>query len=110
MAQPAYLTASDTSSSTLYVPNLHVTPFNIGLGAIVVSGTPTYTVEHTFDNIFASDFSPATATWFPHASLANIVNQNRDGNYAFPIQALRIRVAASTGIVRLVVLQAGIKQ
>ena len=31
MAQPAYLTASDTSSSTLYVPNLHVTPFNIGL-------------------------------------------------------------------------------
>jgi len=94
MAQPAYLTASDTSSSTLYVPNLHVTPFNIGLGAI----------------IFAPGFSPATATWFPHASLANIVNQNRDGNYAFPIQALRIRVAASTGIVRLVVLQAGIKQ
>jgi hypothetical protein len=110
MARPAYLSASNTNPSLVYTPNLHVTPFNIGLGAIVTSGAPTYRVEHTFDNVFASTFNPATATWFPHASLNNVVNQNADGNYAFPIQGLRVRVTSGTGAVQLTVLQAGVKQ
>ena len=110
MAQPAYLTATDTAVSRVYPANLYVTPFNIGLGAVVVSGTPTYTVEHTFDDVYAPGFNPATATWFPHASIVNVVATNRDGNYAFPVQGLRIRVASGTGAVRLTVLQAGVKQ
>jgi hypothetical protein len=110
MARPSYLVATQAAESPLYAPNLHVTPFNIGLGAIVVSGSPTYTVEHTFDDIYSPTFNPATATWFPHASMASVVAVNRDGNYAFPIQGLRIRVTAGSGSVRLVVLQAGISQ
>ena len=110
MAQPAYLTASNSAPSGVFAPNLHVTPFNIGLGAVVTSGSPTYRVEHTFDNIYAANFNPATATWFPHASVVNIAGTNADGNYAFPVQGLRVRVTAGTGAVRLTVLQAGIKQ
>ncbi len=43
-------------------------------------------------------------------SMAGVVAVNRDGNYAFPIRAIRIRVTAGTGTVRLAVIQAGIKQ
>ena len=110
MARPVYLQASDTSASTVHRPNWHVTPFNIGLGAVVVSGTPTYRVEHTFDDVYADGFSPATAAWFSHASLVSVVNANADGNYAFPIQGIRLRVIAGTGDVRLTILQAGISQ
>lgn len=110
MARPAYLRCTDGSPSNVYTPNLHVTPFNIGLGATVVSGAPTYRVEHTFDAVFEPGFNPATAVWFPHASMGSIVNQNADGNYAFPIQGLRVRVLSGTGTVQLVVLQAGRKQ
>ncbi len=112
MAIPAYLTASNGADSSAWVANVHVTPLNIGLGAVVVSGTPTYTVQHTFDNVLPAtgNFDPSTVTWFDHASMASVVAVNRDGNYAFPVRAIRIRVTAGTGTVRLAVIQAGIKQ
>lgn len=112
MAIPAYITASNGADSTVYVPNLHVTPFNIGLGAVVVSGSPTYTVEHTFDNVQVNngDFNPSAVTWFAHASMASVVAVNRDGNYAFPVRGIRIRVTSGTGTVRLAIVQAGRKQ
>jgi hypothetical protein len=112
MAIPAYLTASDGTDSSAWVANIHVTPFNIGLGAVVVSGAPTYTVQHTFDNVLPAtgNFDASTVTWFDHASMAGVIAVNRDGNYAFPVRAIRIRVTAGTGTVRLAVIQAGIKQ
>ena len=111
MARPAELRVSTVSAtSDPWRTNLHVTPFNIGLGAVVVSGTPTYRVEHTFDDVYAENFNPATAAWFSHASLVSVVNANADGNYAFPIQALRLRLIAGAGDVRLTILQAGISQ
>lgn len=110
MARPVYLSVTSTAApSNVHRPNLHTTPFNIGLGAIVVSGTPTYTVEHTFDDVFASTFNPATATWFPHAQLAAKVS-TLDGNYAFPVQGIRVKMDSGSGEVRLVLLQAGISQ
>lgn len=109
MALPSFLTATDAAASNVFPPNLNVTPFNIGLGAIITAGTPTYTVEHTFDNVFSRGFNPATATWFPHASLA-AQTTSKDGNYAFPVQGIRIRVTAGTGTVQLAILQAGVKQ
>lgn len=112
MAIPAYLTASNGADSDVYVPNLHVTPFNIGMGAVVVSGTPTYTVQHTFDNVQVTkgNFDPSTVTWFDHASMASVVAINKDGNYAFPVRGIRVRVTSGTGSVRLAIIQAGIKQ
>lgn len=112
MAVPAYITAANGADSTVYVPNLHVTPFNIGLGAVVVSGSPTYTVQHTFDNVQVTNgtFDPTTVTWFDHASMAAVVAVNKDGNYAFPVRGIRIRVTSGTGSVKLAIIQAGMKQ
>jgi hypothetical protein len=107
MARPVYLTVSSTATpSPVHRPNLHTTPFNIGLGA-KVSGTPNYTVQHTFDDVFAENFSPGTATWFPHANLESRVS-SADGNYAFPVQGIRVIMNSGSGSVDLVILQAGI--
>ena len=111
MARRAELVVSTVSTtSDPWRTNLHVTPFNIGLGGVVVSGTPTYRVEHTFDDVYADNFNPATAAWFSHASLVSVVNANADGNYAFPITGIRLRLLSGTGEVRLSILQAGITQ
>lgn len=74
--------------------------FGIGFG-VVVSGTITYTVQHTFDDIY----NPAvTPTWFNHAYVA-AQTANMDGNYAFPIAAMRIISTAGTGTATITILQ-----
>lgn len=73
--------------------------FNIGLGC-VITGTATYSVQHTFDDIYNPAITP---TWFTHAFIA-AATTNQDGNYAFPVAALRLNVTASTGTVTLTVL------
>jgi hypothetical protein len=85
------------------------TPFNVGIGVVIPAGSSaTYTVEHTFDDVFAPTFNPATAVWFPHATLA-AKSTSSDGNYAFPVAATRINAAAVTGSVIFNVRQAGAK-
>ena len=74
--------------------------FGIGFG-VVVDGTITYTVQHTFDNVLDSTVTP---TWFDHDDLAG-ETANQDGNYAFPIRGIRINNTAGTGSTTLTVLQ-----
>jgi hypothetical protein len=98
---------STTGVSSPIPMNLNTSPFNIGFGCIV-SATATYTVQHTFDDVFSSSFDPSTATWFNHSSVASATT-NQDGNYAFPVKAIRLNVAANTGTVTLIAIQAGIQ-
>lgn len=83
-------------------------PFNVGIAVVLSSGaTLTYTVEHTFDDVFAKDFDASTATWFPNSSLTS-KSASLDGNYAFPIMAVRLNVTAYTdGNATMTVIQAG---
>lgn len=70
--------------------------FSVGFGIKLGGGTMTYTVQHTFDDPFAANFDPATAKWYNHATVAAIANVDSDGNYAFPVRAVRVNVTAHT--------------
>jgi hypothetical protein len=74
--------------------------FKVALGA-VVSGTVTYTIQHTFDNILDPTVTP---TWFNHDSMVDLT-ANEDGNYFFPVRGTRVNLTAGTGTVTLTVLQ-----
>jgi len=87
--------------------NLNTSPFNVGIGCNITSGSPTYTVQHTFDDVFAPTFDPATATWYDHPTL-NAAIADADGNYAFPVTAIKV-VVTGTGVVQMTVIQAGIQ-
>lgn len=58
--------------------------FNIGFGCTVGTGTPTYTVQHTYDGV----------AWFNHASVA-AETTSQDGAYTSPISAIRLLWAAA---------------
>jgi len=75
-------------------------PFNVGMGA-VVSGTVTYNVEHTFDDVYNATVTPVA---FTHSTMIG-QTINTDGNYAFPIRAIRVNVTAGTGSTTLTILQ-----
>lgn len=107
--RPVRVTLSSATSSNPIPLDTYADPFNVGFSVVLAPGsTLTYTVEHTFDDVFAPTFSPATATWFPNSG-ASAKTTSVDGNYAFPVTAIRLRVSAYTsGAANFTVIQAGI--
>lgn len=103
--RPAIVTSSGVSTSPLVVTDYIQTPFNASISTIV-TGTATYTVQHTFDDVFASGFDPATATWYPHDIAAMVdATTNQNSNYSAPIRACRVNQTVGSGSVRLTYLQ-----
>ena len=90
-----------TGSSSAIVVNTNTNPINIGFG-VIVTGTATYTVQHTFD-----DPAVGFSTWFDHPTVADQTT-NQDGNYAFPVTGIRLTVTAGNGNATLKLIQAGI--
>lgn len=84
----------------------YISPFNIGFG-VKVTGTVNYTVQHTFDDVQANGYTPASGTWYNHPDVA-AQTANADGNYAFPVTAIRLNVASGSGSATLTAIQAGI--
>ena len=93
---------TNTGSSSAIVVNTNTNPCNIGFGVTVDSGSPTYTVQHTFD-----DPAVGFTTWFDHPTVAGETT-NQDGNYAFPITGVKVVISSGTGVVTMKLVQAGI--
>jgi len=95
------VTSQTGAGSTGWVPvDYTQNQFGIGFG-VVTSGTVNYTVQHTFDDVFDPTVTP---TAFDHSAVA-AQTTNKDGNYAFPIAAVRVTVNSGTGSATLTVLQ-----
>lgn len=96
--------SSATTGSPLGI-DYHENGFGVGFGCVISAGAVlTYKIQHTFDPIFSPDYT-GTATWFDHSTVTG-KTANQDGNYAFPIMAMRLNVTAYTsGNVTVTVLQ-----
>ena len=98
---------------------------NIGVGVTVNSagGSTGYYVEHSFDPIFDATYGSSlrpilssNATWYQNGGITNGTSSgpatvNHDGNYSFPVTAIRLNVltqSVSSGTVTLSLLQAGV--
>lgn len=98
--RPQVIAKSGTGTTAWIPMDYKQNPFNVGLG-VVVSGTINYTIEHTFDDVYDTSITP---TAFAHSTLASQTT-NKDGNYAFPIRAIRINNNSGTGTTTLTILQ-----
>lgn len=103
--RPVTYSITGTGVSGVYAPDHYVSPFNVALSALV-DGTVTYTVQYTFDDVFAKTFVPTSANWVDHPSLTN-KNTTLDSNIAYPVRGIRLNVTAGTGTTRLTIIQAG---
>jgi hypothetical protein len=99
---PTSVTVSSAASSAAIPLDHKQNPFSVGIGCVVPSGTLTYKVQHTFDNIFDSTVTPV---WFDHTTITG-KTASFDGNYAYPVRAVRLTVTAFTsGSVVMTVIQ-----
>ena len=98
--RPQVVSITGTGQSAWIPMDYKQSPFNVGLGA-VVNGTVTFDIEHTFDDVFDISITP---TAFKNSTLTAL-SSNKDGNYAFPIRAVRINNTSGTGTTTVTLLQ-----
>ena len=104
--RPVYFTISGASGvSPVFPVNTYVAPTNLGLGT-TVTGTITYTVQYTFDDVFATGYNPSSGNWTNHPSLT-AQTASKDSNIAYPVSGVRIISTAGTGSVTLTIIEAG---
>lgn len=106
--RPITVTVSSATNSTVIPMDTYQTPFSVGIGVVLSAGASlTYTVQHTFDNVFAPGFNPANATWYNHTTLTG-QTASSNGNYAFPVTGVRLNVTPYTsGSATMTVIQSG---
>jgi hypothetical protein len=86
----------------------YVSPANIALN-VVVTGTITYSVQYTFDNVFAAGYDPANGNWTNHPTLAT-KTATADSNISYPVRGIRVISPASpssSGTATLTIIQGG---
>lgn len=109
--QPIELLVNGVGTTQWIPMDYHRDPFNIGFGVSLGSGvTATYTVQHTFISVpeLTNGRVPTGNEIFNHETIVDQTESN-DGNYAFPISAMRLNVTVSDGDVSFFVIQAGIR-
>lgn len=89
--RPTSITVSSVANSAAIPVDYRQNAFGIGL-ALVVTGTGTYKVQFTLDNVFDPTVTP---TWQDHPTLTGI-SATTSGNFAFPIRACRLVGTAYT--------------
>jgi hypothetical protein len=88
----------------------YVSPANIALN-VVVTGTITYTVQYTFDDVFAAGYNPnaGSANWTNHPTLVTQTT-TKDSNISYPVRGIRVISPASpssSGTATLTIIQGG---
>lgn len=81
--------------------------FSLQVVIDTTTGTPTWTVQQTLDDIQANMYP----TWFDHPD-SNMQAQtvNRQGNYAYIPTATRLKITSNTGGATYTVIQAGLQE
>jgi hypothetical protein len=119
--QPIKVSTIGTAISTVIYPDYFQNPFAIGIGVNIATGAATYSIEHTFDqNVVYSPLfngvsallptgSTGTATWFQNSGINGTSLATSNGNYAFPVAAIRLNVSSvnnATAVVNAWFIQA----
>ena len=97
-------TVTGVGESKVCPIDTYISPSNMGM-SVIVSGTITYKVQYTFDNVFASTYDPATGNWFDHPTLVGSASAN--SNIAYPVTGIRLVTTAGSGSATLTIIQAG---
>ncbi len=105
-----------TGSTPWQVPNAHITPFELEIATVLLSGTATWTIEYTLDDvkmpipIYQTGYSQAIP--IPNAigwpGLVGLIG-NAQGEINSPIAGWRATITAGTGTVKTTGIQSGIR-
>ena len=101
--RPKKITVTGIASSAWIPMDIKQAPFNVSVGCAVVSGTATYNVEHTYDDVYDLTVTPVV---FQNSGITAQTG-NKDGSYSAPVKAIRLTITAGTAPVVSMILTQG---
>jgi uncharacterized PurR-regulated membrane protein YhhQ (DUF165 family) len=107
MARPVRVTVGAVAASNVIpLNNLSGSPFNVGLFAdLSAGGSATYSVEYTYNDVFADSFTAAGATWTAVSGMSGAIADS-SGSLTAPVVAVRLNVTVwASGTVTLTIVQ-----
>ena len=99
--RPTSVTVTNAASSAWIPVNYRQNSFNVGIQVDVTSGTPTWAIQVTSDNIFDSTVTPTAIT---APAPLDTGTTDEVGNLTIPIRAVRL-TQTGTGVSVLTVIQ-----
>lgn len=99
--RPTSVSVTGVGASSPIPVNWRAENFGVSVAVENPSGN-TFTVQHTFSDIY--NVPQGSWEWHNHDSLAAQTGTRVDGNYAFPVMAVRINVTLGAGVVTLTLI------
>jgi hypothetical protein len=99
-----YQQFNGTATGTSLLLDWAVVPFNVSFALELVSGTGSFGVQYTLDDVNVAtgtalplngQSAQTTVTWFPDANAPAGQTTSIAGNYMFPVKAVRCVVATA---------------
>lgn len=106
MPKPMSISTSGTSTSDVAGLCYYISPFSVSV-VTTVTGSATYTLQYTADNIQASSFTPAGANWQDHPMMTGSTTSGI-AEFTSPVTAVRLNQTSGAGSVAAKVIQAGL--
>ena len=100
------ITATGVSRSNVCAVDDFQTPFNVGIGAKLVSGSATFNIEYSMDDPMADGYTAAGATWYVATGFSG-ATASTGGALTVPCKAISINITANAGTVTATIIQAG---
>lgn len=100
--RPKKVTVTGVAASNWLPVDYKQDPMNLGVGCVVVSGTATYSVEYTFDDVFDTTVTPVAFA----LSTISAATTSKDGVINTPVRAIRLNVTAGVApVVSMTMIQ-----
>lgn len=90
--RPITTTVTDVGVSAPIPLDLYLKPFQVTIQC-VKSGTPTYSVQYTNDDVFSASYNPATGEWNDLSAISGISVDAVD-TLISPVTAIRLNITA----------------
>ena len=100
--RPKKVTVTGVAASNWLPVDYKQDPMNLGVGCVVVSGTATYSVEYTFDDVFDTTVTPVAFA----LSTITAATTSKDGVINTPVRAIRLNVTGGASpVVSMTMIQ-----
>lgn len=92
--RPISVTVLDVGVSAPIPLDVYANPTTVSVNIDVIGTGVTCAVQHTFDDVWAAGYTPASGRWVDHPDLKNL-SADSEGNYAFCPRAIRLNVSGA---------------
>lgn len=105
MAPPFLQTLNATGAATACILDWTTVPFSVSAAVVLTTGTATYGVQYTLDDV--NNSTAQTVRWIADPTIGTAINSTGFTSYSTPVQAIRVNIASlsATGVLEFKVIQ-----